>query len=247
MKQKIETRDELKKQLRHADRLATVGQLAAGIAHELNGPLGNILGYAQLLSKNPDLPDQVYQDLDNIVRLSLYSREIVRKMMFFSRTMPPNIKNVNLNDMVEESLYFTEPYYTKSRVRVIRKLSKDLPTISADPSQIHQVMVNLLVNAVQAMEKKGGQIIVETMFSGAGTVVFTIEDTGTGMEPDALKQCFMPFFTTKDVGKGTGLGLSVVHGIVTAHGGTIEGESTVNKGSLFRIVFPAADSGRGDA
>jgi len=235
---------ELERQLLHADRLATVGQLAAGIAHELNGPLTNILGYAQLSSKQEDLPEQVYQDLDNIVRLSLHAREIVKKVMLFSRQMPPKHSKVNLNNIITESLYFTEPVCSKTKVDVACDLSSDLPEIMADSSQIHQVIVNLIVNAVQAMPKDGGKISVKTSAISDDLVGLCIEDNGMGMPSDTLMQCFMPFFTTKDVDQGTGLGLSVVHGIIQSHGGSIEAHSKEGKGTHFDIMFPVT-AGKG--
>jgi PAS domain S-box-containing protein len=231
---------ELQHQLHHADRLATVGQLAAGIAHELNDPLGNILGYAQLASKQPDLPEQVYMDLDNIVRFALHAREIVKKVMLFSRRMPPQRTEVDLNKIVEDGLYFTEPLCSREGAKIECDLAADLPRIVADPSQLRQVIVNLLVNASQAMPD-GGQIRVKTGIAGDDNTLLTVEDTGMGMDAETLAQCFNPFFTTKDVNQGTGLGLSVVHGIVKSHGGSIEAFSEPGKGARFDVRFPLAD------
>ncbi|MCP3942453.1 MAG: hypothetical protein GY710_13325 [Desulfobacteraceae bacterium] len=236
---------ELERQLHHSDRLATVGQLAAGIAHELNGPLNNILGYAQLSSKQQDLPEQVYLDLDNIIRFSLHAREIVKKVMLFSRQMPPKHESVNLNKVVEESLYFTEPLCRQNNIEILSSLSEDLPEIMADFSQLRQVIVNLLVNAAQAISKDGGKIKIKTKFELGKNISLTIEDTGAGMRSETLMQCFMPFFTTKDVDQGTGLGLSVVHGIIQVHNGTITADSTQGKGSRFYITFPL-ESGKGE-
>lgn len=231
---------ELKQQLHHADRLATVGQLAAGIAHEINGPLNNILGYAQLSAKQQDLPEQVYNDLDNIVRLSLHAREVVKKVMLFSRQVPPKHDLVDLNKVIRESLYFTEPLCRQNKITIENRLDEKLPQIVGDFSQLRQVVVNLIVNSAQAMPEDGGKIIVETDHKGAEDVTMVVRDTGLGMSPRVLKQCFMPFFTTKDVDEGTGLGLSVVHGIIKAHNAEIHVESLVNKGSTFMVVFPPA-------
>ncbi|MEH0020772.1 MAG: ATP-binding protein [Desulfobacter sp.] len=241
-----ERHKELERQLQHADRLATVGQLAAGIAHELNGPLNNILGYAQLAAKQQELPEQVYTDLDHIVRFSLHTREIVKKVMLFSRQMPPRQETVNLNAVIKDSLYFTEPLCTKSGVDVIRDLCGELPDIQADASQLHQVVVNLIVNAVQAMPDTGGTITITTGTASDTEIFMAVKDTGKGMGEDTLLQCFMPFFTTKDVNQGTGLGLSVVHGIVESHGGRITADSTPGKGTRFRAVFPVNTSGGGE-
>lgn len=235
-KEADERKTVLEAQLRHADRLAKVGQLAAGIAHELNNPLGNILGFAQLAAKCPGLPPRAAGDLENIVKSSLYAREIIRKLMIFSRQMPPVRKPVNLNTLVTEGLYFIEHLCEKGGVTVERVLDEKMTDIIADPSQLHQVLVNLVVNAVHAMPD-GGTLTIRTG-STEDTVWISVADTGTGMDPDLQRQIFLPFFTTRDVDQGTGLGLSVVHGIVEAHDGTVGVESEQGKGSVFTVELP---------
>ncbi len=231
-----EDRFRLQEQLRHAERLATVGQLAAGVAHELNEPLGNILGFAQLAGKHPGLPEQVAGDLEKIVATSLHARRIINNLMLFSRQMPPQKARVDLNTVLEEGLDFLGPRCAKNGIAVVRKLSPELPEITADASQLRQVFVNLVVNAIFAMPR-GGSLTVTTRASG-DRVVLSVEDTGVGMSREALKQIFIPFFTTKDVDEGTGLGLPVVHGIVTSHGGTIHVESAPGQGARFDIELP---------
>jgi len=231
-----EEKGKLQEQLRHADRLATIGQLAAGVSHELNEPLGNILGFAQLVKKCPDLPEQVEQDIEKILNASLYAREIVKKLLIFARLMPPKKALINLNEVVEEGLYLFESRCIKEGIELVRALSPDLPEVHADPSQLNQVLVNLVINAIQAMPS-GGKLTVRTLHDKA-YVSLTVEDTGTGMDGEVLKKIFTPFFTTKDVGQGTGLGLPVVHGIVTSHGGFINVKSNVNQGSRFEIQLP---------
>jgi len=226
----------LQEQLRHADRLATIGQLAAGVSHELNEPLGNILGFAQLVKKCPELPKQVEQDIEKILSASLYAREIVKKLLIFARLMPPRKTLINLNKVVEEGLYLFESRCMKEGIELIRDLSPDLPEVHADSSQINQVLVNLVINAVQAMPS-GGRLTLRTLHD-KDHVSLIVEDTGTGMDGEVLKKIYTPFFTTKDVGQGTGLGLPVVHGIVTSHGGSINVESNVNQGSRFEIRLP---------
>jgi len=233
-----EDRFRLQEQLRHAERLATVGQLAAGVAHELNEPLGNILGFAQLAGKHPGLPEQVARDLEKIVATSLHARQIINNLMLFSRQMPPQKARVDLNTVLEEGLDFLGPRCAKNGIAVVRKLSPELPEITADASQLRQVFVNLVVNAIYAMPR-GGALTVTTRASG-DRVVLSVEDTGIGMSRQALKQIFIPFFTTKDVDEGTGLGLPVVHGIVTSHGGTIHVESAPGQGARFDIELPMA-------
>lgn len=228
----------LQDQLRHADRLATIGQLAAGVAHELNEPLGNTLGFAQLAKKCPGLPKQAEEDIGKAVMASLHAREVIKKLMLFARRMPPKKTQVNLNQLVEEGLYFLESRCAKEGIELVRSLSPDLPEITADPGQLTQVLVNLVVNAVQAMPD-GGKLTVETHV-GDGYISLTMEDTGVGMSDKVAQKIFMPFFTTKDVDQGTGLGLAVVHGIVTSHGGSIKVDSKVGRGTRFEVKLPLA-------
>lgn len=234
-----QTNDEkmrLQEQLRHADRLATIGQLAAGVAHELNEPLGNILGFAQLIKKDSNLSNQVEQDIERIIRASLHAREVVKKLLIFARQVPTHKVETDLNKVVEDGLYFLESRCSKQGIKLMRCLSPGLPKIVADPSQLNQVLVNLVVNSLQAMPK-GGKLKIKTRALKDG-VLLIVEDTGVGMNEDVLNQAFVPFFTTKDVGQGTGLGLPVVHGIVTSHGGKINVKSGVGKGTRFMISLP---------
>jgi signal transduction histidine kinase len=235
-----EERASLQEQLRHADRLATIGQLAAGVAHELNEPLGNILGFAQLAKKTPDLPQQVGNDLKNIEAASLHAREIIKKLMTFARQFPPKKVPVNLNNIVTDSIYFFEARCMKEDIRLVCQLEPNLPRITADPGQMNQVLVNLVVNAIHAMAD-GGALTVETMETEDG-ICLVVGDTGTGIGDDIRDQIFMPFFTTKDINEGTGLGLAVVHGIVTAHGGRIKVETDIGVGTRFLIHLPLQNS-----
>jgi len=235
-KEAEEERVTLQHQLIHADRLATIGQLAAGVAHELNEPLGSILGFAQLAKKCPELPSPAGQDIEKIVTASLYAREVIKKLMVFARQMPPKSVHVDLNQVVEDALYFLEAQCAKKDVEVVRELAPNMPEITVDPAQLKQVLVNLVVNAAQAMPH-GGTLTVSTRSSGS-SVLLGVKDTGTGMSAAILEKVFLPFFTTKDVHEGTGLGLAVVHGIVTSHGGSIDVESQVGQGTRFEIRLP---------
>jgi signal transduction histidine kinase len=239
-----EEKDLLEEQLRHADRLATVGKLAAGVAHELNEPLGSILGFAQLARKSPGLPPQAAKDVEKIISASLHAREVIKKLMLFARQMPPRKSRVDLNRIVEESLYLLESRCARQGVELTLSPSPKLPEVLADPTQMTQVLTNLVVNALQAMPG-GGKLFVQTA-EGEDSVSLIVQDTGQGMSKEVLKQIFLPFFTTKDVDQGTGLGLPVVHGIVTAHRGSIDVESQVGRGTRFEIRLPVA-AGGGDA
>jgi signal transduction histidine kinase len=237
-KQVEEERTKLHEQLRHADRLATIGQLAAHVAHELNEPLGNILGLAQLAEKDSALPSDLAGDLRKIVDACLHSREVIRKLMTFARQAPVTSGTVDLNEVVEKGLYFLEARCSKGGVELERELSPNLPLIEADPAQMSQILVNLVVNALQAMPD-GGRLTVRTLAEG-DHIRLVVEDTGIGMSEETMEKIFIPFFTTKDVDEGTGLGLPVVQGIVAGHQGRIEVFSQVGEGSRFEVRLPAA-------
>lgn len=230
----------LKNKLHHADRLATVGELAAGVAHELNEPLGSIMGFAQLAGKCPDLPKQAEMDLEKIVKSSLHAREIIKKLMSFARKTQPEKKKIDINLLVEEGMYFFKSRCSKEGIILSVSLEPNLPYITADPVQINQIMVNIIVNAMQAMPK-GGKLDIET-HSTDGDICLLIKDTGHGMSEDVKERIFDPFFTTKGAGKGIGLGLSVVQGIVNSHKGKIIVESEAGKGTQFEIKLPIAIS-----
>lgn len=226
----------LQAQLLHADRLATIGQLASGVAHELNEPLANILGFAQLAEKYPEIAEQTRHDIRKIEKASLHAREIVKKLLIFSRQMPTRKEQTNLNELIKEGLYFLESRCIKEGIELDYSFVQDLPEIIIDPSQLRQVVVNLGVNAIQAMPQ-GGKLHIKTQAYN-DHISIMMEDTGVGMSPEVLKQIFLPFFTTKDVGEGTGLGLSVVHGIVSSHGGSVKVDSTPGIGTTFEIQLP---------
>lgn len=238
-------KSKLENQLRHADRLATIGLLAAGVAHELNEPLANILGFAQLSKKCSELPRQVRKDLEKIESASLYSREIIKKLLVFARQIPPEKIQVNLNKIIDEGLYFFKARCAKEGIELVSSLSSDLPEIIADSAQLNQVLVNLVVNAIQAMPK-GGKLLVQTS-SQQDNVLLIVEDTGIGIEEHVIEKIFIPFFTTKEIGQGTGLGLPVVHGIVTSHGGSINVKSKVGHGTRFEIILPLRGKKKGEA
>lgn len=231
-----EERNKLQLQLQHVERLAFVGELSAGIAHELNEPLGRVLGFAQLIKKAGSLNEQQTEDLERIIKASLYSREIIKKLMIFSRQMPQQITKVNLNDIVENILYFIDVRFQSRGIRIVKELEPSLPEVPADEVQMSQVLVNLITNSVYAMPE-GGNIFVSTK-SKDQTVSLIVKDTGTGMTPEVKNKIFEPFFTTKPVGQGTGLGLSVVQGIVESHNGQIVVNTAIGKGTKFEIRLP---------
>lgn len=231
-----EEKSKLQIQLQHVERLAFVGELSAGIAHELNEPLGRVLGFAQLIKKAGALNEQQREDLERIIKASLYSREIIKKLMIFSRQMPQQITKVNLNTIVDNILYFIDVRFQSRGITITKQLDPSLPEIYADEVQMSQVLVNLITNSVYAMPK-GGDITVATR-KRENAVGLIVKDTGTGMTPDVKSKIFEPFFTTKPVGQGTGLGLSVVQGIIDSHQGKILVTTALNQGSKFEIQLP---------
>lgn len=235
-KEANERKEALEEQLRHADRLATIGQLAAGIAHELNNPLSDILGFAQLAINYPDLPEQIYQDLTKIVKSTLYAREVIKKILLFGRQSLPHEGKVNLNRLIEDWVDFFEFRCKQNDIRIELKMDPDLPSITGDPSQLNQVLINLVVNAIHAMPE-GGTLTIRTVIDPDG-ISMRVQDTGLGIHGDIKDKIFLPFFTTKEVDQGTGLGLSVVYGIINEHGGTVTVDSQVGMGSTFEIKLP---------
>ncbi len=229
-------REKLQQQLLHADRLVTVGQLTAGVAHELNEPLGGILGFAQLIKKYGEINETVEKDIDKIIKAAMHAREIIRKLMLFSRQKTPEKTLFNINERIDDGLYLLESRIKKSGIVLKKELSEDIPLIKVDPSQLHQVLVNLVVNAIQAMSD-GGTLTIKTEKS-INSVNLIVKDTGIGMTSDEIDKIFIPFFTTKGINEGTGLGLPVVLGIVQSHGGSVKVDSEVGKGSVFTVKFP---------
>lgn len=227
---------DLQKQLIKADRLAAIGQLAAGVAHELNEPLNTILGFAQLTQKTPDLPAQARTDIEKITDAALHARNIIRELLIFARQGKPARARVNLSRIIMEDLNLFESLCVKAGVELRRIVDPDLPEITANKSQIRQVITNLIVNALQAMPG-GGILMLQTSFD-ATSVRLVVDDTGVGIDDECKDSIFLPFFSTKDVDQGTGLGLSVVHGIVSSHRGEICIESKTGKGTRFCVTFP---------
>jgi signal transduction histidine kinase len=232
----LEEKRKLQGQLRHADRLATIGQLAAGVAHELNEPLSNIVGFAQLAASESDISEKTRRDINKIVSSALHAGEIIKGLLVFARETSPVKIPFNLNELIEDGLFMLDSRFVKAGINLRCDLDRSLPDITADRSQMLQVLTNLVVNSVQAMPD-GGSLTIRTSHD-IQNILLIIEDTGAGMDKKTLENIFHPFFTTKDVSEGTGLGLSVVHGIVAAHRGEINVESQPGKGSLFAIRLP---------
>lgn len=225
----------LQAHLRNNDRLAVLGELTAGIAHELNTPLGNVLGYAELLKQDETVPARK-GDLQRIIDSALIGREIVNKLMYFSCEMPTQFQPTDVDQAMRGTVRLIDHRLKEQAVQVNWELTPGLPKLRLDTVQFAQVITNLVLNAIAAMPT-GGRITI-TSRQRDGMVEITIRDTGAGIPEENLKRIFQPFFTTKAVGEGTGLGLSVVHGIMKAHQGDVAVSSEVGVGTSFTLTFP---------
>jgi two-component system NtrC family sensor kinase len=236
-----------------SEKLASVGLLAAGIAHELNNPLTGVLTFSHLVRKNlPDgSPDA--EDLDLVIRETKRCASIIRRLLDFSREKTPEKTFSNVNELIEETVRLIAQSAQVHDIQIFTELDEQLPATWLDENLIKQVIMNMLVNAQHAIEGAGRITIRSRLLEAKecpdsikepqDTVEISIADTGCGIPAGDLQRIFDPFFTTKGVGKGTGLGLSVSHGTIEAHGGTIEVASTVGKGTEFRIYLPIGGPG----
>ncbi|RLA85871.1 MAG: PAS domain-containing sensor histidine kinase [Deltaproteobacteria bacterium] len=228
-------------QLLQSEKLRSLGEMAAGVAHEINNPLGGILLYASLLLEELSPEDQKRKDVERIVSEATRCKEIVKSLLEFARQSSPDKELVNVNSAINEGLLFLENQATFHNIRIVKELDPGLPPVYGNVGQLKQVFMNIMLNAVDAMHGEGTLTIRTSLSQDAREVIISFTDTGVGIPKEILPRIFDPFFTTKEVGKGTGLGLSVSYGIVKEHGGRIEVESEVGKGSTFRVILPAAE------
>ena len=226
------------RQLAHSERLASLGRLAAGVAHEINNPLTGVLTFSSLLLENEDLPQAAKEDVQTVVDETTRCREIVRNLLDFAKETAPEIGLVDINQLVEKTVDIVRNQSLFQNVAIEEKLRPDLPEIPTDANQMKQVIMNLILNAAQAMPE-GGTLTISTNYGADRRFIkISVQDTGVGIAKDDLEHIFDPFFTTKAPGKGTGLGLAVSYGIVQSHNGTITATSEVGKGSTFEINLP---------
>ena len=224
-------------QLVHSEKLAAVGQLISGVAHELNNPLTAILGYSQLLSSSGEVGPLALGYAEKLYKQAMRTHRIVQNLLSFARQHKPERVPVQMNSVLEDTLALRDYDLRMSQIRVHLDLASDLPEIPADPHQLQQVFLNLINNAVDAILEKGaeGDLWVRTGRQGARIFV-EFEDSGSGVKDPT--RVFDPFYTTKPVGKGTGLGLSICYGIITEHGGNIQVRNVPERGAAFRIELP---------
>jgi PAS domain S-box-containing protein len=234
----ITDRDELERRLVQADKMSSIGVLAAGVAHEVNTPLAVISTYAQMLAKQISGDDQKSKLLDKIAKQTFRASEIVNSLLNFSRTATTEFVEVDLNRVIRETVTLIEHQLHKSSIDVTLNLEEGLPGVKGNSGKLQQIFLNLFLNARDAMES-GGRLQVAT-WSADGFARIDVIDNGQGIAPEHLERIYDPFFTTKAARKGTGLGLSVTYGIVREHGGSIEVESRVGVGSRFHVDLPLA-------
>ncbi len=235
-RQSLEREQKYLQSLARQDRLKVLEEITAGIAHELNTPLGNIFGFAQLIIDSERDP-QTLADAQKIMNSAIHAREIVKKLMYFSCELPQRFDFISISNLIRDTLQLLNPLMQKSGVVVQSEIPNDLPLIQADPVQLTQVIFNLLINAVHA--SGDGKIIdIKVKLTSSERLSIRIKDEGVGMNPEVCARIFEPFFTTKPMGDGSGLGLSVVHGIVRSHGGSITVQSEPGTGSSFTIELP---------
>lgn len=225
----------LEEQVRRADRLAALGELAAGVAHEIRNPLTSVKGYAQFLGEDLQPGDSRQDYLATIVQEVDRANRIIEELLRFARPTTPYFRYVNLEEELEQTLVLARQIHCK-HIQILRDYHP-VPPILADSEQLKQVFLNLLINVAQAMDDSGGMIRVSTGYMPEKrTVVLTVDDTGPGILPEYVDRLFDPFFTTKE--KGTGLGLAIAHQIVCLHGGSIEVENRPGRGATFHVYLP---------
>jgi len=221
-----------------ADRLASIGELAAGTAHELNNPLTSVIGFSQLLMER-DIPDDIREDMNLIYNEAQRAANVTKNLLAFARKHAPVKQLSQINNIIEDVLKLRAYEHKVNGIEVERQLAPDLPEIRVDYFQMQQVLLNIIINAEHFMTEahNRGTLTITTKKQNS-TVRISIADDGPGISPENLRRIFDPFFTTKEAGKGTGLGLSICHGIVAEHGGQIYARNQQGKGATIFIELP---------
>jgi PAS domain S-box-containing protein len=233
----ITARVRLEEQLQHSEKMASIGILAAGVAHEVNTPLAGISSYTQILKGLIDSRDPRAALLDKIEKQSFRAAKIINNLLNFSRSAGAEMERLDVNKTLLDVLSLIEHQLEASKIRVRKELASELPPVRGNENRVQQVFFNLILNARDAMPR-GGWLTLTT--SGDGdTVVVEVSDTGVGIKREDVKRIYDPFFTTKGIGRGTGLGLSVSYGIVQEHGGAIFVDSVPGQGTTFQVALPA--------
>ena len=238
----IERLESTQKQLIHAEKLNAIGQLAASIAHEINNPLAGVLVYSKLLSKK--IGDGSFEKEEALTNLSKiesavdHCSKIIRGLLDFAHQSEPALQPVAISHVIDQLISLVGHQAKMKGIKIIREETQLLPPVMADFTQLQQVFINLAINAIQAMPDNGN-LTIRSSLDDDQRVKVAFQDTGCGITPENMEKLFTPFFTTKEVEKGVGLGLAVSYGIIERHGGMIEVQSEVGKGSTFTVILPA--------
>jgi signal transduction histidine kinase len=241
---RISAQMEAEARLIQAAKLAAVGEMAAGVAHELNNPLTSVVGFTELALDELPMESPIRKDLDLVLQEARRARSVVRRLLDFARQGETSRVKADINEIVDDVMMLTKHLMHASHVQSEIRLGEGLSWVSVDRNQIKQVVINLVNNALYAMPE-GGRLVVETAERSRYErrwMTLTVSDTGEGIPPENLERIFEPFFTTRADHGGTGLGLSVTYGIVTDHSGMIEVESTVKQGSTFTVWLPLEET-----
>ena len=225
-------------QIMKSERLATLGQLAAGVAHEINNPLGAILMYTHLSLEEMEAENPCRKNLEKVAGETTRCKDIVKGLLDFARQTEPKVEESDVNEILKRTLSLVENQAVFQNVIINRQLSPSLPMVMMDTSQIQQVFTNIIMNAAEAVEEEGELTVVTGMAPDNKHIEIEFTDTGCGIPPENHEKIFDPFFTTKEVGRGTGLGLAISYGIITRHKGTIDIKSKPGKGSTFIVRLP---------
>jgi signal transduction histidine kinase len=229
---------QIQEQLIITDRLASVGELASGIAHELNNPLTGVISFSELLL-DQDVSDDVKKDLEVINREAKRTAGVVKGLLSFTRKHPEEKQSVDVNEVIQGVLKMRSYEQKVNNIEVNTQFTPDLPEIIANSFELQQVFVNIIINAEHFMTEAHGRGTLTITTERVGeTIRVSLVDDGPGIAKENLGHLFDPFYTTKEVGKGTGLGLSISHGIITSHGGRIYAESELGKGATFVVELP---------
>jgi signal transduction histidine kinase len=241
---RISAQMEAEARLIQAAKLAAVGEMAAGVAHELNNPLTTVVGFTELALDELAIDSPIRKDLDLVLQEARRARSVVRRLLDFARQGETSRVKADINEIVDDVMMLTKHLMHTSHVEPEIRLGQGLPWVLVDRNQIKQVVINLVNNGLYAMPQ-GGRLVVETAeqtrYNGQW-ITLTVRDTGVGIPPENLQRIFEPFFTTRADRGGTGLGLSVTYGIVTDHAGMIEVESAVQQGSTFTVWLPLEET-----
>jgi len=241
LEKKVEERTreltEMQTKLLQSEKLASLGKLAAGVAHEINNPLGAILIYSHLLLEEMPKNTPAYENLRKIVKETSRCKDIVKGLLEFARPKEPEMSPTDVNETVDRALAIMEKQALFQNVKINKEYGQ-LPRIVADAAQLQQVFMNIILNAAEAMNGRGTLTITSSLDPKKEQIRVAFKDTGHGIRPEDMPRLFEPFFTTKEVGKGTGLGLAISYSIIQKHKGTIEVSSQVGQGSTFTIILP---------